>query len=491
MLSKLLFAGLFFWCALNVSAQCVDDEKEAKKLQEQAAKIEWSSIKTLEFAEREIKKAPKCFYFYALRGRELTKFNVSRSDALANFKKAEELAPLTTSQYWRSMVEFYTGENGAFLKMISEIGSSARKEQKNQLCIDAHTLALTYKTTKDFLLERGDCYYNNKQYESASSDYLQGLDILSKSDAGATARGLNVVLSYPNILYREKFYLMSCRVRPQIKELIGAALDCQEALKIDPNLTEAKELLASIKAAKVQDDLALERKRVADKLAAENAETNLKNKMAKENPLLFQAYSEAIEKKNYQYISRILANKEFECVECFTQTIKSSGRTNSTQFFDFAFLVRFGGLPNDPNGPFGAVLKTKLTYKAEIKADADEEYLEELEEKEATPTLPSETWWQRAVKIRVKGDTLTFETVTPKGVYSTLLEGISANPAIIKGLKLDCDCVNPDAIYNTVSERTGSFLDTNEATIKSIDYQGRITLEMVDSRGQRQIFVSK
>ena len=120
MVLRLLVVGLFLLCTLSVSAQCVDDEKQAKKLQEQAAKIEWSSVKTLEFAEREIKKVPNCFYFYALRGRELAKFNVSRSYALADFKKAEELAPLTTSQYWRSMIEFYTSENGAILKIISE-----------------------------------------------------------------------------------------------------------------------------------------------------------------------------------------------------------------------------------------------------------------------------------------------------------------------------------------------------------------------------------
>ncbi len=233
----------------------------------------------------------------------------------------------------------------------------------------------------------------------------------------------------------------------------------------------------------MQNDLAFERKRVEAKQSAENAETKSKNKIAKEDPLLFQAYSEAIEKKNYQYISRILANKEFECVGCFTQTIKSPIDTNSIQFFDFAYFLRFGGLTDDPTGPFGAVFKTKLTYKVKI--------INEPEDGKNSPSLPGETFWQRGVKIRVKDDRLIFETVTPKGVYSNLLEWILANPDVIEGLKLDCDCENLNFIYTTVNWRTESFLYTKEATIKSINYQGRITLEMVDMFGQTQTFVWK
>lgn len=499
LLSKLLIAGLFFLYALSVSAQCVDDEKEAKKLQDQVAKIESSTSKSLEFIERGLKKTPNCFYFYAFRGRVRSQFNSSRGDALADFKKAEELAPLTTSQYWRSAIESYTGSNGFMLKVITDIGNKAYNENINQLCIDAYTLALTYKTTSEYLMGRGDCYYNSKQYESASSDYLQGLDLLSTTDA-SVSRTLNVVLSLKNISHREKFYLIACRSRSREKEFDRATLDCEEALKIDPNLTEAKEMIASIKVAKVQNKvdneqyrlevkLADDRKAVADKLADEKAESDAKNKMAKENPLLFQAYSEAIEKKNYQYFSRILGGREFQCVGCYAPTIKSDETrksTNSRQTYNFSFFIKFQSFSN---GVLDAAFKTRMKY--DVKAWARDDPLTYHPGENRQYTLGNELDFGKYAVVSVKGSQLSFETFEVSKINSSLLALLRNKPDLFETMKWDCDCEDPENYYIPASNITESFLNTNEAKITSINYRGKITLQMLDNRGNMQTFVSQ
>jgi tetratricopeptide (TPR) repeat protein len=481
-IKKLAGASLFFLGMLHLSAQCIDDENNAYKLQKDVRSYTGDFDTKMKFFKDEIEKNPKCFYFYALRGR--TYANYDKYDlAVADFKKAEELVSLTTSKYWKFETGYYTGDKGENMKKLIEIRDRLVQSKNYIACIDLCTSVFTYKKIPDFIFSRGDCYYNTRQFESASKDFLWGIDVLGKTDIGAAKRTLDAVLLLPDIAFREKFYLLRSRARLQLKDYDGALSDCTEALRLDPKLSEANDLLAVIKSANGTKTTGGGKVQPTE---TQTPEVIARNKMAKENPELYKAYSEAIENKNYQYISRILANREFQCTGCEDNAVRSSGQGNSTQFYNFSYYANFA----ISNNKFIGNIKTKLTYTTKIKNDPDEDYLLDLEEAEDVVTLPTESWYQRPVLIRVNGSRLMLETVQLEGYYPTLLAKLRSQPAIIQGLKLDCDCVNPDAIYIPASKRTENFLNAEELTITSINYQGQITIEIPDQYGNRQKFIS-
>lgn len=332
---KILFLGLcFFIISLNASAQCVDD---AKKLEKFKKTYRDKGIQDgIKFLTDEIAKNPNCFWFYVKRG-DLHNYSRDYDLIFADYRKAFETASLTTSPVWDAEKNFYTGDDGKIEINLAEIGGKANKEQNNKVCIDAYSFALELRKKRDkkfgdYLFGHGDCSYNSQNYEAASGDYLQGIELISGENPGGAIRAVNAILGLPKVTNIEKFRLLGCRLKSKNNDSEGAVADCTEALKLDPNLSEARQLLAEAKRNEANKKAEEERQaRIAEeKRRQKRAETERQERE-------FIANLKQNKPKRYELLQKAIEQNDTESIKLLVAGIRDIYFDNPTENFDGNF----------------------------------------------------------------------------------------------------------------------------------------------------------
>lgn len=325
---KILFVSVFACvCALSVSAQCVDDAKKAEKLKKT---FDAKGVQDgIQFLTDEIGKTPNCFWFYFKRG-SLNLISENFDEGFADLRKGLKTVDLTTNSLWETEKKYFT-ENYEWLQYrLSEVGSKANKKQNNQVCINAFSFALELRKTKDkkywdYLFGRGDCFFTSGNSEAASADYLQGIELME--NPADSIRVVNAILKLPKISHIEKFHLLGCRLRSKTSDFEGAIADCDEALKIDPTLSAAKQLLADARKNNANKKVEQENEARLAEDQRRMEEIAVRLKLKKNDPQLYEILRLAIEDKNAEAISGIMIGTDFtDCLACDYDHVYSTNR---------------------------------------------------------------------------------------------------------------------------------------------------------------------